>query len=400
MTVVCGECIRDDALRMVICRSFSNASCDFCGRRTPPFADVDELFEYVYKCLLLEYGDPLQHAIFWDKEDGWMGITPLDTFEVLHEVGDPLGDGSDLAESFAAGIEHDWYLIDSVVGTINELSVWSWDAFEKRLLRGPRFLFSPTETDPDNPPEMSARALFSFLSRLGEHLQTDFVKTAEPGLRLFRARTNTTGYLTSADELGSPPPAVALPQRLSAAGVSCFYASEDSETAITETKSNDAEHISVGHWRTTETLVYADFARPFDLPSLFHPTDSSKRAYILFLGGFSKRVTRPADEDRSVANSYLATQVLGEFLRYYLPSRGKQGVNAVRFPSSIHSDGINWILFGQPDREPHPLIELTDVTDCSNTKDERWLRPLVRHTRELTQRIWARVHKSIHHRDR
>lgn len=365
VSVVCGGCIRDDVLRAIICRSFKDAKCDFCGRSTPPFADVDELFEYVYQCLLQEYGDPLQHAIFWDKEDGWMGITPLDTFEVLYEVGDPLGDGSALAESFAAGIEHDWYLIDSEVGTIDELSIWSWDAFKKRLLRGPRFLFSPTETDPDNPPEMSARALFSFLSRLGDRLQADFVKTAEPGLRLFRARTCSTGHLTSADELGSPPPSVALPQRLSAAGVSCFYASEDSETAIAETKPNAAEGISVGHWRTTETLVYADFARPVDFPSLFDPTASGKRPYILFLREFSERVTRPAEEDRGVANSYLATQVLGEFLRYYLPSQGKRGVDAVRFPSSIHSGGGNWVLFGQPDREPEPLIELTDVAHCT-----------------------------------
>ena len=361
--VVCGRCVEDEILRAMFCNSTEKISCDYCGRESPPFADAIELFKYVYQCLLLEYGDPWLHAIFWDKEDGvWIGISELDTHDVLNEVDSPLGDGSALAESFASKIEHDWFLIDSEVGTIEERTMWSWDSFEQRLLSGPRFLFSPTETDPDNPPEMSANALFRYLAKLGERLQTDFVKRAESGLRLYRARACPTGYLSSPDELGSPRAAIALPQRLSAAGVSCFYASEDEETAVEETKSGDIERISVGHWNTTEPLVYADFASPFELPSLFDPASSPKRPDLRFLKEFVERVRRPTEQVRGDANSYLATQVLGEFLRYYLPTKWKPGVDAVRFPSSVRPGGTNWVLFGQPDREGEPRIKLTDVT--------------------------------------
>ena len=332
--VVCGDCVKDDVVRVIVCRSDDEDICDYCGRNSPPFGDVQELFEYIYRSLLLEYGDPFHHAIFWDKEDGrWIGISELDTYDVLYEVDDPLGEGTELAESFAQTIEHDWYLIGSEVGTEEERSIWSWDSFEQRLLNGPRLLFSRTETDPHEPTEMSANELFLFLSNLGEQLQTDFIKKAKTGLQLFRARVSSTKYYTSPDELGSPRAAVALPQRLSAAGVPCFYASEDCETAIAETKSEKTEYVTVGHWKTTHAIVYADFASPLELPNLFDYTVSQKRHYILFLREFADRITRPADETLGNANSYLATQVLGEFLRYYLPTKWKQGIDAVRFPS-------------------------------------------------------------------
>ncbi|MDE0133119.1 MAG: HEPN-associated N-terminal domain-containing protein [bacterium] len=334
------------------------AVCDFCGGTAAPFAPVNTLFEYVYRCLSQEYGDPWIHGIWPDKEEGgWIGITTLDTYEVLDGVGDPFADDSPVAESLFSSIDHVWYEIHSEAGSPTERRIWGWDSFEERLLSGPRFLFSTTEAEWG---EESAKAVFQVLASLAERITTGFVKTHDSGLVLFRARVDESRPLTTADDLGSPDPSVAGPQRMSAAGVSCFYAAEDIYTAVEEIKVPPDQFLSVGRWSTTAPLLYADFATRLDLPCLFDFPASEDRPFIGFLREFVQRLGRPARPDLGEANSYLATQVLAEYLRYSLPAGDRVGIDAVRYPSSIRENGVNWVIFGRPDRGQNPLIRLAN----------------------------------------
>ena len=87
--LVCSSCIIDVAVREAVSNLDFDAVCfdavrDYCGGSTAPFAQSDILFEYLYRCLLQEYDDPLQHGIWPDKEQGgW--ITELDTYDVFNE---------------------------------------------------------------------------------------------------------------------------------------------------------------------------------------------------------------------------------------------------------------------------------------------------------------------------
>lgn len=354
--LVCSRCIRDAHVRMAVFDVHSMAVCAYCGGSAPPFAQVDTLFEYIYRCLSQEYGDPWGHGIWPDKEEGgWIGIRPLDTYDVLAEFDSPFAEESAVAESFVASIDHDWYEIDSEAGSQEERCVWGWDSFEKRLLNGPRFLFSATEAEWG---EESAEGVFQFLASLAERVTTGFLKTHDPGLVLFRARVDEYP-LTTADELGSPEPSIAVPQRMSAAGVSCFYAAEDRDTAVDEIKAPHGQCVSVGRWSTTVPLLYADFAIRLDMPSLFNYPASKDRPFIRFLREFVQRIERPALPDLGDANSYLATQVLAEHLRYALPSGDRVGLDAVRYRSSLREGGVNWVIFGRPDRGREPRVRLT-----------------------------------------
>ena len=98
------------------------------------------------------------------------------------------------------------------------------------------------------------------------------------------------------------------------------------------------------------------------MPSLFDYPASKDRPFISFLREFVKRIERPARQDLGDANSYLATQVLVEYLRYSLPVDDRVGIDAVRFRSSRRKGGVNWVIFGQPDREPTPRIQLTGTS--------------------------------------
>ena len=364
--LVCGGCASDLIVRLVVCDVGDEAVCRYCGGTTGPFAEVADLFEYVYRCLLQEYDDPWLHGIVPDKEaGGWIAITELDIWDVLAEEDCPLGDGGALAEAFAGLIEHDWYEIGSEAGLPGDRRIWGWDSFERRLLTGPRFLFSSTDAEWG---EESAEALFEYLAELAEQVQDGFVKKHEPGLSLFRSRSHREHVFTTADKLGSPPAAKTVPQRMSAAGVSCFYASEDAETARAEIRRRDDDRVSIGCWATTAPLVYVNFVSRPAMPSLFDYPGSQQRTYIRFLHDFVERIQRPASEDLGDANSYLATQVLAEYLRYSLPTSHRRGVDAVRYPSSIHPGGANWVIFGQPDRESTPRVNLIQANPPSRAQ--------------------------------
>ena len=367
--LVCGGCASHPIVRLVECTVDHEAVCSYCGGRTGPFAEIAELFEYVYRCLLQEYDDPWLHGIVPDKEKGgWIAITELDTWDVLAAEDCPLGDGGALAEAFASLVEHDWYRIDSEAGLPEDRRIWGWDSFEQRLLTGPRFLFSSTEAEWG---EGSAEAVFEYLAELAAQMQTGFQKRHEPGLSLFRARSHRERFFITADELGSPPTAKTVPQRMSAAGVSCFYASEDADTAAAEIQPLDDDRVSMGCWATTAPLLYIDFVTRPVMPSLFDYPASRQRTYSSFLHDFVERIKRPANKDLGDANSYLATQVLAEYLRYSLPTSHGRGVEAVRYPSSIRPGGVNWVIFGQLDWEPTRRISLVEASPPSRPSTGR-----------------------------
>ena len=119
--------------------------------------------------------------------------------------------------------------------------------------------------------------------------------------------------------------------------------------------------ISVGQWTTTAESTYVDFASELDFPSLYDYPASRARPYISFLRNFVERIMRPPSNELGVANSYLATQILTEYLRYSIPLPDREGVDAIRYPSLANEGGTNWVIFGQPDRGKAPTVTLDAV---------------------------------------
>lgn len=361
--LVCSECVHNPAVWKAVSEFIDGLECGYCERTDTPCVADCVVFEYVYRCLVQEYGDPWLEGMIPDKEEGgWIAITEFDAWDVLAETDSPLGDGTALADAFCASIEHDWYQLDSEAGTWEDRLLWSWDSFEQRLLNGPRFLFSRTEAEFG---EVSAKSIFSFIAELAERIDADFVKTCDTGQVLFRVRSDTR-YLRTKDELGSPTLAQAKPQRMSAAGVPCFYAAEDQATAEAEITRATDKLASVGKWVTTTELTYVDLASEFELPSLFDYPESIKRPHIIFLREFITRIMRPPSNDLGDANSYLATQVLTEYLRYRIPLTDRERVDAIRYPSRANEGGTNWVIFGQPDRGKAPTVRLDAVLPATN----------------------------------
>ncbi|WP_423915660.1 RES domain-containing protein [Candidatus Poriferisodalis sp.] len=353
--LVCSQCVIDPAVRDEVFNIHEEAVCGYCRGTLGPFAEDTVVFEYVYRCLGQEYGDRWHGPLFYDKEeDRHFGIKKRETWEVLNEEDSPFADGSALEQEFEALIQHDWYRLDSQVGEYHERLIWGWESFQKRLIDGPRFLFSLSEAEMG---EASARSLFRFLGEFAAEVESGFVKTCEPGQVLYRARA-AKKILTSAKKLGSPPPKHTGPQRMSASGVSCFYAAEDPATAKKEVPVKKKEQLSLGEWVTKRPLTYVDFVDEPELPSLFDYPRSQQRPYIFFLREFVRRISQPADPKIGDANAYLATQVLAEHLRFGMTVADRHGIEAVRYPSTARRGGVNWMIFGRPDRTKPRSVKL------------------------------------------
>lgn len=340
--VVCSACVDDEALRRFAFTHEPADACHFCGRADDPQTSVDDLFAYVYRSLLREYEDPsTSHLMFDKEEESWFGVIELDTSDVLHDAGAPLGDGSTLHELFCTAVDHDWYVLESEVGTTDQRFVWSWQSFKERLRSGPRFLF---DTDRAEYGEFSVADIFGHFDTSAAQLQTELVKVAEPGLILLRARGHEADAFATATELGPPPADRVRSGRMNPEGVPVFYASEDRATAVAEIRPDPSAVVTVGEWTSTREIRYIDLAEPIALPSLFDSSFAHTRPFVRFCNAFASEISQPILEDGVPANEYLPTQILTEHLRYKMPTYAGPGVEAIRFPSSFTSEA-NWVVF-------------------------------------------------------
>lgn len=198
--VVCAQCVHDEALRRFAVILEPARPCDFCGDSEQTQSSVDALFEYVYRSLLREYEDPAgSHLIFDKEEDNWFGVDVLDTSDLLGDLGSPLGDGTRLHALFCRAIEHDWYRIDTEVGSMEQRLIWSWQSFKDRIQAGPRFLF---DADAAEFGGFSVADLFSYFDTCAAHLQQGLVKIEAPGLVLARARPTDSRVFSEPEDLG------------------------------------------------------------------------------------------------------------------------------------------------------------------------------------------------------
>ena len=357
--LVCRGCIAEPFVLQAVRDTVDSGVCGYCGSSAGPFREDGAVFEYVYRCLCQEYCDPTKEP-FWT---GWndlerLSICVMYTMTVLREAGEPFGDATEVASAFGAAVGHCWYRSGSEAAPYEAHVLWRWDDFVARLQSGPRFLsWLPDPVTGHVDPQ----SLLDYLGELANDTASGYLKTLSADEVLHRARWHETDHFTDADELGSPCPAIASPQRMSAAGVSCFYAAQEPTTAIKEVARETPGRTSVGTWRTKQPLTFADFAPAPEMPSLYNYPASQQRPDIVFLREFIKRISQSPDESRGDANEYLGTQVLAEYFRYFMPVDGKHGIDAIRYPSTRCPGGVNWVLFGRPDHDDPPVVDYISV---------------------------------------
>ncbi len=354
---VCEECVNiPELVRVVPANAEDEDSCEYCEAtaRNAHLVSLSHLIDYLYRCLYTEYDHPEETDIHVPMEVRELfGAEPMSTTELMESLDEPVG-SEQLADEIERSIDREWVEQDGLHDRFGIRILKSWEEFSQEIQEGPRFLFS---RDRRRLSGHSLEDVLRYLDTVASHLQTEFVQQLEPGRQLVRAREQTDNRtFTTADDLGSPPPNKAQAQRLSAAGVSCFYAAEDAATAIAEIRADPASIVAVGQWVTTRPFSYIDLTLQRPLPSFFDLHGARLRQFMPFLKGFQRAISRPKDDSVGDANSYLASQVFGEYIRYSLPTAARQGVEAVCYPSTANGGGVNWCFFGRLDQGEPPGI--------------------------------------------
>ncbi|UYN95373.1 MAG: RES family NAD+ phosphorylase [Enhydrobacter sp.] len=220
-----------------------------------------------------------------------------------------------------------------------------WREFEKTLKTEARY-FSQTC-------ESRLKDVFAGIEAMKTKDQKTLIVDGGPGTGIdafYRARViEGDDALKQALErpdrhIGPPPPQLAKDGRMNARGISVFYGSGDTKTALAEVRPPVGANVVTAKFRVIRPLRLLDLTilRSVEIAgSLFDPTFAPTFERVAFLRSLSSIMTQPVlptDE----AFAYLATQAVADFLA----SRADPAIDGILFPSAqTKSDSLNVVLF-------------------------------------------------------
>lgn len=346
--VVCSRCVKDDALRRVIRANATSKACDYCRRtnQTAIAAPVEVLQEAIYAAIWTYYHEPTDAGVPWD---GGFVIDPIDTDDVLHQLGfdghpDLVEDiiDADMGNGWVAAAEGHW-----ATGHDHEVMLQSWSSFVDVIKHETRYHFGRVGTaSAAGPLEVEPRQM---LDALGEHLRP-YVRRLAVGTLVYRVRERTRKekWEPNAKELGAPPPQKARSGRMNPAGIPYLYAAFNEETALHEAGAarRTTNAIFVATFELTQPLLVIDLTSVTKLPSVFDLNRKPEREKLLFARGFAQEISQPVNKNGQEEHiEYVPSQIVCEYLaQVFVPKRGAM-LSGLVFPSSVHPDGKNLVVF-------------------------------------------------------
>ena len=370
---VCGDCIDNDGIRSFISANAEADNCSFCraGGGGPLAAPLDEVGEYINRCLRQEYGDAVDELL-WDGEEKEYFGSNWDSYELLTGVVEldlPKDYNGVLLRELVEYLDDTTWCERNGLGlTDREYAQYSWNYFCDAVMRQRRFFFLDIGPNPDEPevydPGHVLRDIFDFANEAG------LFKALAPDTHLYRARWEMPGaQLETPQELGPPPEEKATQaNRMSAPGIVMFYACDDIDTALLEV-AQEPGAFAVGCWKILRPAIVLDLTDIPAIPGLFERDpdvgeDVPRRA-LTFLHHVADQMSRPITRDDRIHVEYVPTQVVTEFLRARVKWQGKP-IDGVKYASAARLGRASYVLFANRD---HVVINNAD----SESGESPWL---------------------------
>jgi hypothetical protein len=314
-------------------------------------------------------------------EGEWVGGRLFDSYDVAYSVCEYCV-RDDVLEAVQNAIEPETWTDSHISESPLDVALgWGWEAFCRKVKHESRFVFlSREEQSSGHPDEFTT---VEWLQRLEKIIiDNELVTRIPPGTVYWRGRLvdsldNWTA-LRSAKDLGSPPGERASNNRMSPAGISFFYGSEDIDTVVAEIGAHSVNRYAVvGAFETLRDLNVLDLTALPELPSVFQESISRQEyGERKFLRAFARDLGKPVSIDGREHIEYVPTQVVTEYLRFIPPF----AADGILFRSS-QNDGVNCVLFVGPDdclddtvpAAPRPPW-LEEGTLCLKTDTVKWVR--------------------------
>lgn len=341
---VCLDHFDGDDLREAVETHLTEPACDFCDRVGEDGELVAVPMETVAEMVMTAIRrvfEPALGVLYLDDD-----LSPqYDTAEAVTELAGYELDDEPLEALKEMMIEEIWCEDPSGL-TPDILLMTSWEGLRRQVMHHQRFVFLTNLSEKVaggwDEYYMSAGALLESLGQAVE--DTGVLRTVAKGVTYLRGREMPSGTEPSsldAASLGSSPPAKAAANRMSPAGISMFYGSEDEDTVLAELSAHrdgSPADAVIGSFRTLRDLTLVDLTKlP---PGRVFDSDIDFRT-VRFLDHFARDLSRPVSIDGSEHIEYVPTQVATEYLRFAL------GVDGIKFTSSL-TEGSNVVLFVPP----------------------------------------------------
>lgn len=370
---VCGKCFTDYAIQAFIEETALKRQCDYCrvkSKKSVIAAPINEVLEFIVDGIRTEWGNPGDEGVGWDSsEGGWTSAPVYHAFELVDEVLEFGNWTEELYNDIGNALsEQEWCKVDPHSLRPHERLCYDWECFSKQVKHEVRYLFFRVRKKEYL--NFEGRELpFKILYDLGGFTkELGLIKSLPVGSAIFRSRAHKkSDKFASVTQLGQPTPEEAkFSNRMSPAGISMFYGSQDRKTAISEilTKNNKTKsHATVAKFVTMRQFNMLDLTNLPDVPSLFDIHRKYQRTPIRFFNSFLEDFSRPIKKDGREHYEYVPTQVVTEYFRHIFRDEEGEPVKGIVYKSAV-STGKSYVLFLQQDN---------CTQDNASTDDKIWL---------------------------
>jgi len=317
---VCIHCFNDLELkRFIASYSDEQGLCDYCrdGSETE-LLDIEELLDFFAEFFEIFKEDIHGTTLLELIQNDW------NLFSDKPESNDVL---SDLISILGTSIMNS----RTKVGYIDEIKECAsyWETLKDNIKWKRRFLINTDLLE-----ELGWDRLF----KLNNQIVT--LSKSEP---LYRARLHFEGdqEIFERKEMGCPPQNKAAAGRANPQGIPYLYLSKSIATTLYEIRASFLDEVSVGIFKIKDddNINLVDF---IESASAFRNIEEIKEyTKIMLLKKFiSADISKPIRRYDSKLE-YIPTQFICEYIRYIT------NVDGIQFSSSLHTGGVNIVLFDQ-----------------------------------------------------
>lgn len=320
---ICPNCFSDKELKAYISSSTVKGDCAICGSKGVPLLDLKELLDFFQELVdnfkRSAHGESLKNEL----QGTWGLFTNHDISDkILNQVIPLLT--TDITNSTDT-IVYQSDIIDNVK---------HWGILKEDLKWSRRYI-----SDIDRLEDLGWDAYFNTQLELRS---TD---------RLYRARLhNTSGIAAySAAEMMCPPANVSTGGRANPPGIPYLYLADNPDTVLYEVRAAYLDELSLGTFKLKDAIGSTKIVDFTENTSLFQPskvteTIKSRLLREIISADLSKPMRRYDSE-----LEYIPTQFICEYIKIFT------GTNGIKFKSSVHPSGSNFVIFDQS------LMECIDV---------------------------------------
>jgi hypothetical protein len=321
---VCPNCFADKELKGFISSSSNVGLCKNCNSENVPLLIIDELLDFFQELINnfknFPEGEPLKSKI----QSSW-------SFFSAHDI------GAKILNHVLPRLNTDIQNADSLVNYTEDIieNFSYWEKFKDKLKYSNRFI-----SDIDYLEELGWDGFFNTQFEL------------KPTDELFRARVHHKSNSPAYDALDMmcPPTHLVGGGRANPLGIPYLYLSDNPETVLYEVRASYLDELSIGSFNLKEEVISIKIVDFTEDTSLFQPTIVNQTIKSKLLRDkISRDLSKPMRRYDSEIE-YIPTQFICEFIKVFT------GASGIRFSSSLHPTGNNFVIFNQESMECNKVV--------------------------------------------